>query len=310
MILYDKKYELETTPRTNKGESLNQWCDDYCVIDIETTGLLAKYDEIIELGAIKIRNNEIVDSFSQLIKPEAQISDFIYELTGISNEMVKDKKSIKYVLPDFLNFIGSDIVVGHNIAVFDTNFIYDACIEFSCKKFSNDFIDTLKFSRRIYPEFHCHTMNYLIEKLNIPCDNQHRAYDDCHSSYELYKKLKYHALKNNIDISKPLSHKKAKDIKTDVTLFDEEHILFGKNVVITGTLKVPRTTAFQIIADLGGICQDNIKKNTDYLVEGLTDYKKVICGKSRKHKLAETNILKGLNIKIIPETVFYDMINS
>ena len=73
-----------------------QLISDYCVLDTETTGLSAYYDEVIEIGILKVRNNNIVEKFSQLIKPEHEIDDFITDLTGITNDMVCDKPSILF----------------------------------------------------------------------------------------------------------------------------------------------------------------------------------------------------------------------
>ena len=79
--------------------------DDYCVLDTETTGLSAYYDEIIEIGILRVRNNEIVDQYSQLIQPESPIDSFITSLTGITNEMVEGMPTINYVKNDTLTFI-------------------------------------------------------------------------------------------------------------------------------------------------------------------------------------------------------------
>src|SRR5699024_10738657 len=95
--------------RKNKGQSLLAFPDNYTVFDIETTGLDSKYDEIIEIGALKIKNNKIIDQFSFLIKPTSPIGEFITELTGITNEMVSDAPNINEILPKFLEFIGDDI---------------------------------------------------------------------------------------------------------------------------------------------------------------------------------------------------------
>ena len=78
--------------------------NDYCVLDTETTGLSAYYDEIIEIGIIKVRNNQIVERYSQLVKPEYEIDPFITALTGITNDMVADKPTISEVKNTVLSF--------------------------------------------------------------------------------------------------------------------------------------------------------------------------------------------------------------
>lgn len=86
-----------------------QLIDDYCVLDTETTGLSAYYDEIIEIGILRVRNNEIVDRYDQLIKPNFDIDGFITALTGITNDMLEGMPSIDSVKTDVLSFIGDDI---------------------------------------------------------------------------------------------------------------------------------------------------------------------------------------------------------
>lgn len=91
---------------------------DYVCFDLETTGF-GKTAEIIEIGAIKVRDGTTVDKFSELVKPTNRISGVVTALTGISQNDVADARNISEVLPDFLEFIGNDILLGHNIASFD-----------------------------------------------------------------------------------------------------------------------------------------------------------------------------------------------
>ena len=97
-------FTIEKT-RTNKGTSLLDFPDSYIIIDIETTGLDPIYDEIIEITALKVNQDKIVDTFTTLIKPTKPINPFITELTGITNDMVENSPSITDVLPIFLTFI-------------------------------------------------------------------------------------------------------------------------------------------------------------------------------------------------------------
>ena len=108
----------------NKGESLIDFPSDYTIVDIETTGLSPQQCEIIEISALKIRNDKIKAKFSTLVKPEGLIGRFITKLTGITNLMVENAPKIDKVLPKFLEFAGNDCIIGHNVN-FDINFIYD-----------------------------------------------------------------------------------------------------------------------------------------------------------------------------------------
>ena len=110
--------------RENKGQSIIDFTLDYVVIDIETTGFDPYYDAIIELSAIRIINNIQVEHFSSLVKTTKSVSNFITELTGISNDMLSKAPIIKDILPQFYEFIGDSVIVGQNVN-FDINFIYD-----------------------------------------------------------------------------------------------------------------------------------------------------------------------------------------
>ena len=121
--------------------------DNYTVIDIETTGLSNTKNEIIELSALRIRNDKISETFSTLVKPRGYINSFIQNLTGITNEMVDEAPVIEGILDKYVNFIGDDTVVGHNVK-FDIGFINNNCIKYYDKQFSNFSIDTCKLAKK------------------------------------------------------------------------------------------------------------------------------------------------------------------
>ena len=135
---------------------------------------------------------------------------------------------------------------------------------------------------------------------------------------EIFKKLeelvenKYSTIENFKEVCKTKSHTgfKAREITTTKTEFDEDNLLYDKYVAITGTLeKMSRKEAMQIIADLGGHCQDSVNKETNYLILGNNDYNPILRGKkSSKLLKAESLKLKGQDIEILSENVFYDVI--
>ena len=316
-IKFDSK--KESVIRKNKEQSLLAFPDNYTVFDIETTGLDPKYDEIIEIGALKIRNNKIIDQFSFLIKPTSPIDEFIAELTGITNEMVSDAPNIKEILPKFLEFIGDDILIGHNIN-FDINFVYDNLINNNYKKgLSNDFIDTLRLGRGILKELKHHRLKDLAEYYEIDTDGSHRSLKDCEITNEVFKELKSQVLKKfgtieNFANSFKTTHSgfKASDIVAHNKQFDEDNFFYKKNVAITGTLeRILRKDAMQIIADLGGFCEDRVTQKTNCLILGNNDYNPILRGKkSSKLLKAEQMKLNGYDIEIMSENVFYDLISD
>lgn len=306
------------TGREQKGNSLLTFPDDFTIIDLETTGLDPTFDEIIEVGAIRVRNGDVTDTFSSLVKPEKEVDAFITEITGITNEMLADAPSISEIFPDFLSFVSNDIIVGHNVN-FDINFVYDTNSKLYNQYFSNSFTDTLRLSRRLLPELEHHRLKDLINHFEIDIERQHRSLDDCKSTLECYNKLKSLAVEkydtlDNFYIENKSKRKKRLDlsqIKTAVTEFDEDNPFFEKVCVFTGALeKMKRSDAAQLVVDLGGICGNSVTKKTNYLILGNNDYCPTIRdGKSTKQKKAEELKLKGNDIEIISENTFYDMLN-
>lgn len=161
---------------------------DYVVVDVETTGFDPIKNDIIEIGAVKVCNNEVLEVFSELVKPKSKLSDKIIELTGITPEMLATAPSINKVLPRFLEFIGDSYIVGHNID-FDTKFISIACQRFKLP-FNNYVIDTLAQSRKAFPEFPNHKLETICSILNIDNPQAHRALSDCLAEYNLYSLVK------------------------------------------------------------------------------------------------------------------------
>lgn len=306
------------TGREKKGNSLLTFPDDFTIIDLETTGLDPTFDEIIEVGAIRVRNGDVTDTFSSLVKPEKEVDAFITEITGITNEMLADAPSISEIFPDFLSFVSNDIIVGHNVN-FDINFVYDTNSKLYNQYFSNSFTDTLRLSRRLLPELEHHRLKDLINHFEIDIERQHRSLDDCKATLECYNKLKSLAVEkydtlDNFYIENKSKCKKRLDlsqIKTAVTEFDEDNPFFEKVCVFTGALeKMKRSDAAQLVVDLGGICGNSVTKKTNYLILGNNDYCPTIRdGKSTKQKKAEELKLKGNDIEIISENTFYDMLN-
>lgn len=298
--------------RQFKGQSLIDTLSEYVVIDIETTGLDPFFDEIIEIGAIKVIKGECLEYFSSLIKPSKPISDFISELTGITNDMLAHAPNIKKVLVEFMEFISDMTIIGHNVH-FDINFIYDNSMHFLGKPLKNNFIDTLRLSRKLFNSLENHKLETVSNYLKIDTDGHHRASNDCQITQKIYEEIKKYLQVNEINLIELFSPKKceklkAKDIVTENVEFDESHILYNKNCVFTGSLQMLRKEAMQIVTDLGGHCQDNVTKDTNFLILGNSDYS--ANEKSSKHKKAEKYIIQGQDIKILSENTFLDLISD
>ena len=160
---------------------------NYVVFDIETTGFSVAKDRITEIGAVRIVNGKIADTFSELVNPRTDISRRITEITGITNDMVKDKATIADVLPRFLDFCADATVVAHN-ASFDVSFIKQNAKNLG-KEFSNEVLDTLTFARRLLPRLENHKLNTVAKKLGVKMLRAHRAKDDALATAEIFLKL-------------------------------------------------------------------------------------------------------------------------
>ena len=167
-----------------KGQALNT---EYIVFDIETTGLSQKKNKIIEIGAVKVKDGEEIDRFSEFINPEEPIPYSIEQLTSITDEMVMHAPTVDVILPKFLEFCGDDIVVAHN-AAFDTGFIKKNAKDLGMK-FDNTIMDTMTLSHVLLPELGKFTLDRVCKALNVKNEHHHRAVDDANATAKIFVKL-------------------------------------------------------------------------------------------------------------------------
>lgn len=161
------------------------------LIDTETSGLDPYNDELIELAAVRIKNNEPVADFQSLCRPKKEINGFIQDLTGITNKELKKAPPLKKVLKQFVDFVGDSIIMGHNVERFDINFLIYNCHRELKRQFKNDYVDTLKLARRYLYDIENHKLATVAEYFNAPnTAGAHRAHADCLLTYYIYKELK------------------------------------------------------------------------------------------------------------------------
>ena len=150
---------------------------DYVVIDLEMTGLNAKTDRILEAGAARVRGNVVTATFSEIINPKRELSEKVISLTGITNEMAVQGKEMDATLMAFLDFIGEDILVGHNIQSFDMKFI------------ERNAVDTLKLARKFLPQEQKKDLASLCSYFGIERVHAHRALDDVMETQQIFEQL-------------------------------------------------------------------------------------------------------------------------
>ena len=159
---------------------------EFTVVDIETTGLDVYNDKVIEIGAVKIKDGEVVSSFQTLITPLELLTDKIVELTGITDDMLFDAKTIEEVYPDFYKFVYGTTFVAHN-AEFDYKFLRNTGKKLGYK-LDLPVIDTVPFARERIPGMKNYKLNTLCEKFGIEF-RHHRALADAFATAELFLEL-------------------------------------------------------------------------------------------------------------------------
>ncbi len=170
-----------------RGTSSKTLNDEFVVFDVETTGLSAEKDTIIEIGAVKIKDRKIVDSFGTFVNPQRPIPENITNLTGISDDMVSDAPVIEDAIKDFYAFIGDADLVAHN-ARFDTSFLKNAAKRCGMEyRFAS--VDTLELARGLVSDVKNHKLDTLTKYFDIKLENHHRATDDAAATGEIFIKL-------------------------------------------------------------------------------------------------------------------------
>ena len=161
--------------------------DTYVVFDIETTGFSSVEDKIIEIGAVKVRNGEITDTFSTFVNPGVPIPFEITNLTSITDEMVLDSPKIDVILPEFLSFCEGAVLVAHN-AGFDVGFIEQNCKNLGLEgRFT--YLDTVALARVLLPTLAKYKLNIVAKALGVSLENHHRAVDDAGATAEIFVKF-------------------------------------------------------------------------------------------------------------------------
>jgi DNA polymerase-3 subunit alpha (Gram-positive type) len=165
--------------------------ETYVVFDLETTGLYPNSgDTIIEIGAVKIKNGEIIDRYDELIDPGKILNDEIIKITGINNEMLKDKRNEEDGIKSFMKWVDNLPMVAHN-AKFDIAFIENALSKYKLGNLSNIVIDTLGLSRYLESSERFHNLATLVKRYNIPWDENkhHRADYDSEGTALIFDKM-------------------------------------------------------------------------------------------------------------------------
>lgn len=243
---------------------------DYVCFDLETTGF-GKYAEIIDIGAVKVRNLEIVDTFSELVKPVHYISNQITELTGISQQDVINCRSVKDVLSDFLSFIGDDVLVGHNIATFDLPIIKRIAANVLGVQLEPKYIDTLRLVKPCMGLCD-RKLQTALNHYGIINTRAHRAFEDSKATHELYIALlgdgatPYPSISYYAPTTVEDKPKEELEVKWSAKKLEN---INGLRVVLTGDFVAgTRDEIITTLTSCGAKISTALSGKTDYLIVG------------------------------------------
>ncbi|WP_072524262.1 3'-5' exonuclease [Clostridium sp. Marseille-P3244] len=174
----------------------------YIAFDIETTGLNPLEDEILEIGALKVREGRVAERFMEFIRPTLSVPPAITALTGITDEMVAGARSRRQVVADFLDFCGDDILIGHNVS-FDYSFMKCSAAADGLP-FEKMGIDTLKIAQKVHRDLESKSLGSLCDYYHIENRSAHRAYHDALATAKLYQTLAHYFETDEPKLFKPV----------------------------------------------------------------------------------------------------------
>ncbi|WP_336015132.1 PolC-type DNA polymerase III [Fusobacterium polymorphum] len=180
MYMIDDEAPMVTNPKDKKIDE-----EEFVVFDIETTGLNSHSNEIIEIGAVKIKAGRIVDRYSQLINPGRPIPYHITEITSITDEQVANEPKIDEVIGKFVDFVGDAVLVAHN-APFDMGFIKRDVKKYLNIDLQSSVIDTLQMARDLFPDLKKYGLGDLNKTLGLALEKHHRAVDDSQATANMF----------------------------------------------------------------------------------------------------------------------------
>lgn len=333
-------YLAELQPVANQklphGICFTEILSKYIVLDIETTGFDFHSDRIIEIAAVLYEYGEKISEYHTLINPGMLLPPSITSLTGITQADVNNAPALEEVESEFLSYIGTLPIIGHNALTFDIPFL---SAQLNCK-IENPVIDTLPMVRKTFDLLPRHKLEYLNDVLKLGSAGSHRAFNDVETTNALmwaclsprkYEQLVHRAFlderlngkipskkkrpapKNTIAPSKRKFEKvDIKSIVPDSDCSASSSPLCGKAIVFTGELGIPREEAMQLAVNAGAILKSSVSRKIAYLIVGRQDV--TIVGfdgmSSKEEKALELNKSGKSNIKIIREDEFLQMVKK
>lgn len=302
---------------------------NFIAIDLETA--TSERSSICQIGITEVVDGKVGDTKSWLVQPEGNLYDSMnISIHGITPDDTRNSPSFPEVWKEVQPYLQNKIVVAHNTS-FDMYALKAAFDKYGMEYPTFDYFCTLRIARCIVKGCYSYSLNVVLDLLDIPFGQHHKADSDSRGCAmlllkclemdgstleELESKYNFHRgmfapskFKAHLKNEKPYKYKSVIDsLDTNPELIDENNYFFGKSVCFTGTCQYGvRKDLLQKIRDIGGIPMDSVTKNTDVLVVGQQDYRVVGSdGMSSKQKKALKLLEQGHDIEILSETEFYD----
>lgn len=288
--------------------------DDFCVLDVETTGLDCIISHVVQVGIIKVLDGQVVDQLNTFVNPGSHIPSSATEIHGITDDDVKDAPTYKQIADRMVSLLDGSTVVGHNVT-FDLNFIQQILVERSNPEhiLNMEYVDTWEFAKRLRLPVQDYKLQTLLAFYGIDPGEAHTAYDDARATLELFNALRYeYAHKDEIEAQRKAAELEARRQKKEAekaaraAAFSASP-LFEKSFCFTGSFSIDRAAMEALAQSVGGVLREKISGRTSYLVKGdvsdLPDW-----ALDRKLHKAEELIEAGKGIQIIDEAEFMSLI--
>ncbi|MBE5799371.1 MAG: hypothetical protein E7321_05400 [Clostridiales bacterium] len=285
---------------------------DYTVVDLETTSNNPAFAKIIEAAAVRYRDGKETARFCARIKPKGKFNNESMEINGITEEMLKDAKGPEEVIPEFVRFVGNDVLMGYNINSYDRVVLKRYFSKYAGTEIQNETVDVLSIDKKLYPGGKIgHKLTDAASRLGIDTEGAHCALTDCLICSAVFYKLLAQIeqdpnLKEALE-KKTGTQKKISEYKANSTENGEDGPLNGVKVVITGELHgYSKGDAWQLVLDKGGDVTKKVSGKTDILV--VADEKRQRGEVTDNERLAIEQIEKGGKIKILSEKEFFELL--
>lgn len=293
-----------------KGQEKPDFLTDYTMLDIETTGLSPYRDRITELGGVKVRNGQIVDQYTTLVKfpKNNRVPAFITKLNGITEEqIVNEGMPAEQAIKEFREFIGDDVIIGYNVN-FDLNFLYDLSQKYKLPLLNNDYVDVLRLARTYYPHERHNRLLDCMKRAGISETEEHHGLADSLDTIKVYNDFNEHYTESLLE--------KARNTIKNVDLTGEKlgpdqlgwyNPVQNKQIVLSGHLHMDVDEARKMVDNMSGQNAQKVDENTNYLIMGDHDF-----FRKDNEDLNEARLLikDGAPIKRLSESFFLSMLDD